>query len=218
MVGSWLEVGEMGEMGECDNDVASRRGDAGSVDTQAASSSSWIAGVEAERKGTSMLELVVWFLVVWAASAIFNSVSPLTENPMPDAPLIAVGELILKTPFIFPWWCVGIASERGGTPCGEEVECGCLELRVGIVDGPDVDRFLVRDFATLAREVPNDILPTGSGVSGITRSSSSTLSSDSSSTEKAEMKEALWGTAESDRWRGDEPGILLEAGSGDGDE
>lgn len=66
-------------------------------------------------------------------------------------------------------------------------------------EGPDDDRFLVRDLATLAREFPKDLLPdAGSGVSGTTGSSSSSLSSDSSN-EKAETSEEVFGTAERDR-------------------
>ena len=62
---------------------------------------------------------------------------------------------------------------------------------VETAEGPDDDRFLVRDLATLAREFPNDLLPdAGSGVSGTT-GSSSTLSSDSSSNEKAEINEEV---------------------------
>jgi hypothetical protein len=91
---------------------------------------------------------------------------------MPDAPLPAVGALILRPLFFTLPEC---AVESGNTR-GEEVECEGLELVVPVesLEGPDIDRFLDRDLAALAKEVPNDILPdTWTGVSGITGSSSS---------------------------------------------
>jgi hypothetical protein len=113
-----------GEIGESDKDV----GDSSVVDTRVASSSSWIAGVVAETEEAPMLGSVS-FLGVWASERArpnFNLVSPLTENPMPDGPLPAAGELILKIPFILPWWWGGkdeCPVERGKSEEVTESEC-----------------------------------------------------------------------------------------------
>lgn len=99
---------DRGEMGEAGFEADGRRNRP--ADT---SSSSWIAGFE-----TDPSSLESRFLVAWAsekASAIFNSVSPLTENPMPEAPLPAVAALILK-PFPFTLPC----SRARNDACGAE--------------------------------------------------------------------------------------------------
>lgn len=84
-----------------------------------------------------------------------------------------------------------------------EADWECLNVNA---DGPDLERFLARDLATLAKELPNDIRP-ATGVRGITGNcSSSALSSESSSKEKADTG----GTAESERWRcADDLKVLL---------